>query len=438
MSKNPLRTIVIGFLTVIVVGTIMLMLPISTNGGISLINALFTATSAVCVTGLVVVSMSHFTLFGQIVVLLLIQIGGFGYMSLTSFVLLSFKRKLTHRDKLILKEAFNYPEMYSVVGFFKRIMIFALLSEFLGFILLSIVFVGKYSVARGLYLALFHSVSAFNNAGFSLFPDSFVSFKFNLLLNLTIMFLIILGGLGFIVVDEFLLYMKKKVKFFSLHLKVVFLFTAFLIFLPAFLIYFLEFKGILRGYGFFHGFLISLFQSITTRTAGFNTIDLSFLHNSTLFLMVVLMFIGASPGGTGGGVKTTVAATVALAIYSYIRGEREVVAFKRKIPDEVVYKSFVIVVLSFFIVSIAAFALSDIESVNFLSALFESVSALSTVGLSVSTTNLSLSASFDTFGKLLIIFLMFAGRIGLFSFSVALFRKRSSRRYSLPAGRIFV
>ena len=438
MNKNPLRTIIIGFFTVIVSGTVLLLLPISSKGGVSLINALFTATSAVCVTGLIVVSMSHFTLFGQLVILLLIQIGGFGYMSLTSFILLSFRRKLTHRDKLILKEAFNYPEMHSVVGFFKRIMIFALLSEFFGFLLLSVVFVRKFGFGKGLYFALFHSVSAFNNAGFSLFPNSFVAFKFNLLLNFTIMLLIVLGGMGFIVVDEFFLFFKRKLRFLSLHIKLVSLATLLLIFLPALLIYLLEFKGTLKGYGFLNGFLVSLFQSVTTRTAGFNTIDLSFLHNSTLFLMVVLMFIGASPGGTGGGVKTTVAATVSLAIYSYIRGEKEVVAFKRKIPDEVVYKSFVVVVLSFVIVSISAFALSDIESVNFLSALFESVSALSTVGLSVSTTNLSLSASFDTFGKLLIIFLMFAGRIGLFSFSVALFRKRSSRRYSLPAGRIFV
>ena len=438
MSKNPLRTIVIGFFTVIILGTVLLMLPFSSKGGVSLIDALFTATSAVCVTGLIVVSMSHFTIFGQIVILILIQIGGFGYMSLTSFILLSFKRKLTYRDKLILKEAFNYPEMHSVVGFFKRIMIFALLCELLGFILLSVVFVGRFGFSRGLYLALFHSISAFNNAGFSLFPNSFVAFKFNLLLNLTIMLLIVLGGIGFIVVDECLLFFRKKIRFFSLHTKLITITTLILIFLPALLIYLLEIKGVLKGYGLFHGILISLFQSVTTRTAGFNTIDLSFLHNSTLFLMVVLMFIGASPGGTGGGVKTTVATTVTLAIYSYIRGEKEVAAFKRKIPDEVVYKSFVIVVLSFFIISISAFALSDIEDVNFLSALFESVSALSTVGLSVSTTNLSLSASFDTFGKLLIIFLMFAGRIGLFSFSVALFRKRSGRRYSLPAGRIFV
>ncbi len=414
------------------------MLPVSSHGGVSFVNALFTATSAVCVTGLIVVSMSHFTLFGQLVILSLIQVGGFGYMSFTSFIFLTFKKRLSYRDKIILKEAFNYPEMHSIVGFFKRIMIFAFTCELIGAILLLFVFYPKMDLSKAIYFAIFHSISAFNNAGFSLFPNSFVDFKYNVLLNLTVISLIVLGGIGFVVVDEIYLYAKKKINFLSLHVKVVLSTTAFLIFIPTLIIYLLEVNGILHNHGFFKDILVSLFQSITTRTAGFNTVDLSFMHNSTLFLLVILMFIGASPGGTGGGVKTTVITSVAVAVYSYIRGEKEVMMFKRKIPDEAIYKSLVVVILSFFILSLAAFILSDIESVNFLSALFESVSALSTVGLSISTTNLSLSASFDVIGKLIIILLMFAGRVGLFSFSVALFGKKKGRSYSLPAGRIFV
>ena len=436
--NNPLRTILLGFLTVILIGTILLMLPVSSHGGVSFVNALFTATSAVCVTGLIVVSMSHFTLFGQLVILSLIQVGGFGYMSFTSFIFLTFKKRLSYRDKIILKEAFNYPEMHSIVGFFKRIMIFAFTCELIGAILLLFVFYPKMDLSKAIYFAIFHSISAFNNAGFSLFPNSFVDFKYNVLLNLTVISLIVLGGIGFVVVDEIYLYAKKKINFLSLHVKVVLSTTAFLIFIPTLIIYLLEVNGILHNHGFFKDILVSLFQSVTTRTAGFNTVDLSFMHNSTLFLLVILMFIGASPGGTGGGVKTTVITSVAVAVYSYIRGEKEVMMFKRKIPDEAIYKSLVVVILSFFILSLAAFILSDIESVNFLSALFESVSALSTVGLSISTTNLSLSASFDVIGKLIIILLMFAGRVGLFSFSVALFGKKKGRSYSLPAGRIFV
>lgn len=436
--NNPLRTILLGFLTVILIGTILLMLPVSSHGGVSFVNALFTATSAVCVTGLIVVSMSHFTLFGQLVILSLIQVGGFGYMSFTSFIFLTFRRKLSYRDKVILKEAFNYPEMHSIVGFFKRIMIFAFVCELVGAVLLFFVFYPDMSVSRAIYFAVFHSISAFNNAGFSLFPNSFVDYKYNVLLNITIISLIVLGGIGFVVIDELYLYVKKKINFLSLHTKVVFSTTAILIFIPAFIIYLLEVNGILHNHGFFKDILVSLFQSVTTRTAGFNTVDLSFMHNSTLFLLVILMFIGASPGGTGGGVKTTVIVSVVVAVYSYIRGEKEVFLFNRKIPDEAIYKSLVAVILSFFILSLAAFILSDIESVNFLSVLFESVSALSTVGLSISTANLSLSASFDAVGKLIIVLLMFAGRVGLFSFSVALFGKRKSRSYSLPTGRIFV
>ncbi len=436
--SNPLRAILLGFLTVILIGTVLLMLPLSSRNGVSFINALFTSTSAVCVTGLIVVSMSHFTLFGQLVILFLIQIGGFGYMSFTSFIFLTFKKKLSYRDKIILKEAFNYPEMYSIVGFFRRIMIFAFTCEFVGAILLFFVFYPNMNFLKAAYFAIFHSISAFNNAGFSLFSNSFADYKYNALLNFTVIFLIVLGGIGFVVINEFYLYLKKKINFLSLHVKVVLLTTILLIFVPTILIYVLEVNGVLQSHGFFKDILVSLFQSVTTRTAGFNTIDLSFMHNSTLFLLVILMFIGASPGGTGGGVKTTVASSVAAAVYSYIRGEKEVILFNRKIPDEAIYKSLVVIILSFFILSLAAFALSDIESVNFLSALFESVSALSTVGLSISTTNLSLSASFDAIGKLIIILLMFAGRVGLFSFSVALFGKKKSRSYSLPVGRMFV
>ncbi len=439
IAKNPLRSIVLGFLIVILTGALLLMLPLSSkSGGLSPVNALFMSTSAVCVTGLAVVSLTKLTLFGQLVILALIQVGGFGYMSMTSMIFLTFKKHLSYRDKLILKEALSYPEMHSITGFFKRIMVFAVMCEIVGASLLFFVFYPDMGIEKGIYYAIFHSISAFNNAGFSLFSDSFVGYKYNLLLNLTIMSLIVVGGIGFIVIDELYLFKKGKIRYLSLHVKTVLLSTAILIFGGAILIYAIEKHGILANHGFFKDMLVSVFQSITTRTAGFNTVDLSYMHNSTLFLLVVLMFIGASPASTGGGIKTTTAATVFLAIYSYIRGEKEVVAFRRKIPDETVYKSFVVIVLSFMVVSVSAFVLSDIEKVNFLAALFESVSALSTVGLSVSKTSLSLSASFNDFGKLLITLLMFMGRIGLFSFSVALFKKKVLRSYRLPEGRIFV
>ncbi len=433
---NPLRAILLGFLSVIVIGCVLLLLPFSAKQPLSFIDALFMSTSAVCVTGLSVVSIGNFTLFGQLVILILIQIGGLGYMSVTSFLLLSFKKKLSYEDKLILKESLNYPTMHNLVDFFKRILLFVAISEIAGAILLSFVFYRKYGLL-GVYYGIFHAVSAFNNAGFSLFRDSLISYRYDILVNFVIMSLIVLGGIGFLVVDELLLFKSKKITRISLHTRVVLSSTAFLILFGAFFIFLLERKGILHNHGFMYDMLVSFFQSITARTAGFNSVDISNMHSSTVFLFVILMFIGASPSGTGGGVKTTTAFVVFLAIYSFIRGERETIAFKRKIPNNIIERSFVIFSLSSIFVVFVSFILSDIEKFPFLDILFEAVSAISTVGLSVGN-NLSLSASFDTVGKIVIMMLMFIGRVGIFTFSIALLKKRVSRRYKLPEGRILL
>ncbi len=435
--RDPLKTILIGFGSIILVGTFLLLLPVSSRGGLNFIDALFMSTSAVCVTGLTVVSLSSLTLFGQLVILGLIQVGGLGYMSLTSFLFLSFKKDLSYDDRLALKESFGYPTMYNLTAFFKRILLFVVVCEFAGAVLLSAVFVPSMGI-RGLYYGVFHAVSAFNNAGFSLFDSSFVSYKYSVLLNLVVITLIVLGGIGFLVVDEIFLYSRGRLKNLSLHTKIVLSFTAFLIVLGAVLIFLIERNGILEHHGLFKDMLVSLFQSVTTRTAGFNTVDISSMHSSTLFLFVILMFIGASPSGTGGGVKTTTAFVVFLSIFSYIRGEDEPIVFKRTIPQETIKRAFVVFSLSAVFVVSVAFLLNDFEPFPFLSILFEVVSAISTVGLSISKTNLSLSASFGDAGKLVIIMLMFMGRIGLFSFSIALLRKRRTRRYRLPEGRVYL
>ncbi len=435
--RDPLKTILLGFLGIILTGTVLLLLPISSLHGLSFVNALFMATSAVCVTGLSVVSLGSLTLFGQLVILSLIQVGGLGYMSLTSFLLLSFKKDLSYDDKLALKESFSYPTMHNLTDFFKRILLFVLVCEIVGAVILSFVFVPQMG-AKGIYYGIFHSISAFNNAGFSLFSTSFTAYKYNVPLNLTVISLIVLGGIGFLVVDEFFLYRAGKVKKFSLHSKITVSFTVFLIVVGTLLIFLVERNGILEHHGFFKDMLVSLFQSVTTRTAGFNTVDISSMHSSTLFLFVILMFIGASPSGTGGGIKTTTAFVVFLSIFSYIRGEDEPIIFKRTIPKETVKRAFVVFSLSAVFIVTVAFILNDFEPFPFLSILFEVVSAISTVGLSISKTNLSLSASFNDLGKLIIVILMFVGRIGLFTFSIALLKKRRVRRYKLPEGRVYL
>ncbi len=434
--KNPLRTILIAFLVLILIGCGLLLLPFSTKMPISFVDSLFMSTSAVCVTGLSVVSMNNFTPIGKIVILVLIQIGGLGYMSLTSFLLISFKKKLSYEDKLILKESMNYYTMHDLMDFFKRIGLFVVICEVIGSIILSISFYGRYGLG-GIYYGIFHSISAFNNAGFSLFNDSLVQYSYNVVVNFTIIGLIVLGGIGFLVVDELFLLKMGKIKRLSIHSKVVISSTLFLIIFGTIMIFLMERGGILQHHGFFKDLLVSLFQSVTTRTAGFNSIDISYMHSSTIFLFVILMFIGASPSGTGGGIKTTTAFVVFLSIYSYIRGEDETIAFKRKIPDSVVKRAFVVFSLSSIVVVIFSFILSDIEKFSFLDVLFESVSAISTVGLSIGS-GLSLSSKFDAAGKLIIILLMFMGRIGIFTFSIALLKKRFTRRYRLPEGRIFL
>lgn len=435
--KNPLQTILFGFLFFIILGSLALYMPFSYQGHLPYIDALFTSTSAVCVTGLTVVSMSHFTLIGQLIILLLIQIGGLGYMVSTSFLLLSFKKNFSYTDKLILKESLNYPSMYNILDFFKRVILFVLICEFLGFIVLSVVFSHYYGFEAGIYYGLFHSISAFNNAGFSLFSNSLIGFKNNVITNIAIMFLIIVGGIGFVVVDELILYKQKLIKRLSIHVKLVLLMTFILIFFGALLFFAIEYNSTLGNEGFFSKILVSLFQSITTRTAGFNSIDLTHMHNTTIFLFTILMAIGASPGGTGGGIKTTTAGVVILFLYSYIKGEENTNIFGRSIPDSIIKKSLVIMSLSVILIAISSFVISDIENINFLDILFEVVSALSTVGLSISN-HLSLSSRFADTSKIIIIMLMFIGRIGIFSFAVAIFKKRRIKRYKVPEGRVLV
>ena len=433
--KNPLQTILFGFLFFIILGSLALYMPFSYQGHLPYIDALFTSTSAVCVTGLTVVSMNHFTLIGQLIILLLIQIGGLGYMASTSFLLLSFKKNFSYTDKLTLKESLSYPSMHNILDFFKRVILFVFICEFLGFIILSAVFSHYYGFEAGIYYGLFHSISAFNNAGFSLFSNSLIGFKNNVIVNITIMSLIIIGGIGFVVVDELVLYKRKLIKKLSIHVKLVLLITFVLIFFGALLFFAIEYNNTLANEGIFSKILVSLFQSVTTRTAGFNSIDLTHMHNTTIFLCIILMAIGASPGGTGGGIKTTTAGVVILFLYSYIKGEEDTNIFGRRIPDNIIKKSLVIMSLSMILITVSAFVISDIENMNFLDILFEVVSALSTVGLSISN-HLSLSSLFTDTSKIIIIMLMFIGRIGIFSFAVAIFKKHKVRKYKVPEGRV--
>ncbi len=436
---SPAQLLVSGFLGVIGLGTALLMLPYSTVKGISLVDAVFTSTSAVCVTGLIVKNTPQdFTLFGKLVILALIQIGGLGYMSMSTMLALIAGRKIGLFERMMIKESLNITTMEGVVRFIKRMLFFVFTAEVLGTVLLWIGFSGRHGWSDALFLGVFHSISAFNNAGFSLFPDSLMRYRADVLVNLTIMLLIISGGIGFVVLDDLVEWFKNRRRHLMQHSKIVLTVTALLIFFGALVIYLNERVFMFSKMGLKETVLSSLFASVTARTAGFNTIDYSLLQPQTLFFTIILMIIGASPGSTGGGIKTTTFTVVVMHIWSTIRGRRDTVIFKKRVPEMLVSRALVIMALAVIYVTTVTFVVEDLEHTGFLSTMFEVVSAFGTVGLSVGNGGaLSLSADFSTTSKLIIVFTMLMGRLGPLTLFMAILKQREERiRY--PEGRLMI
>jgi trk system potassium uptake protein TrkH len=438
-KKNPARILIYGFLSFILLGTALLMLPVSTVGGISIVDAFFTSTSAICVTGLIVKDTPNdFTFFGQVIILLLIHAGGFGYMTSATIVMLLLGKRIGLSDRLIMKEALNVISLEGIVKFAKGVFIFTLLFESAGALLLSIRFMRDMPTVKAVYYGIFHSVSAFNNAGFSLFSDSLIKYRGDWLVNLVIAALIISGGIGFIVISDLFNYFKGRLARISLHTKIVLSATAILITAGTLLIFIFEYSNpnTFIGMPLNEKFLAAFFASVTTRTAGFNTIDYSNLRIETLFLSIILMFIGASPGGTGGGIKTTTFALVIASLCAMVRGARDTVMFRRRIPLETVSKSFLIATLAALFVVIISLMIIRYEDTKYLSTVFEVTSAFGTVGLSVGDGgSRSLTSLFTPIGKLLISFAMFAGRLGPLTLVVAVV-SRKEEHFRYPEGRI--
>jgi len=436
---SPAQLLVSGFVGVVGLGTALLMLPYATTKGISLIDALFTSTSAVCVTGLIVKNTPQdFTMFGKLVILGLIQIGGLGYMSMSTMLALIAGRKIGLFERMLIKESLNITTMEGIVRFIKRMLFFVLTAELTGTLLLWYVFSRRHGISDALFLGVFHSISAFNNAGFSLFPDSLIRYRDNVILNFTIMFLIISGGIGFVVIDDLVEWFKNRRRHLMQHTQIVLTVTLLLIFLGALVIYVNERDFLFKSMGLKGTILSSLFASVTPRTAGFNTIDYSRLQPQTLFFTIILMMIGASPGSTGGGIKTTTFTVVLLHIWSTIRGRRDTVVFKKRVPEMIVSRSLVILALAIIYVTVVTFVVEDIEHTGFLSTMFEVVSAFGTVGLSVGNGGaLSLSALFSNTSKIIIIFTMLMGRLGPLTLFMAILRQQEERiRY--PEGRLMI
>jgi len=438
---NPARTLILGFLAIIAIGSALLMMPFSTVNSISAVDAVFTATSAVCVTGLIVKDTPQdFTTAGQIIIMLLIQLGGLGYMTSATIISLLIGKKIGLGERLIMKEALNVLNLEGLVRFTRAVLFVTLICEFTGALLLSLRFMKDYAMPEAVYYGVFHSVSAFNNAGFSLFSDNLMQYRGDLTVNLVISTLIIIGGIGFIVISELYNYWKKKVFRISVHTRLVLTTTIFLILTGSVLIYFFEHSNpyTFQDFSLKEKVLSSYFASVSPRTAGFNTLDYSAMRLETLFLTIILMFIGASPGSTGGGVKTTVFAIILVSLASIIRNMRDTVIFKRRIPIETVSKAHLLVMLALIFVIIMSLVIIRLEDTTYMKAMFEVTSAFGTVGLSIGDGGVrSLSAIFSPVGKLLISFAMFTGRLGPLTLAIALVsRKEEMFRY--PEGNVII
>lgn len=427
---TPSQILVAGFAAIILAGAVLLTLPVAVRPGeeISFLTALFTATSAVCVTGLVVVdTVTHWTLFGQVVILSLIQVGGLGFMTMATFFAMLLGRRIGLRQRLIIQESLNQTNVAGIVRLARYVLLFTFIAEFGFAAILAIRWSFDLGWQKGLWYGIFHSISAFNNAGFDLFGDfrSLTGYAGDITVNLCITTLIILGGIGFsVIVDLFRRF--REPRRLSLHTKLTLSVTGILILAGTILIYFLELNNTLEPLSPQGKVLAAYFQAVTPRTAGYNTLDIGALHSATQFLIVILMFIGASPGSTGGGIKTTTMGALAISIWSMIKGKADAEVFHRRVGQEQIYKSVAILLMATTLVIIMALLLSITEDADFLTVLFETTSAFGTVGLSM-----GLTPKLTAAGRVLIILTMFLGRVGLLTvaFAMAQGRRKTSLRY---------
>lgn len=441
-KKNPFRkyrpevTLTFSFFAVILVGTLLLMLDVSNvKPGLSFIDALFTATTSTCVTGLTTVTVAEqFTIFGQVIILILIQIGGLGFMTFISVLLLFMRAKLEFKEKLLLKDALNKEDFHGVGGYIKAIIAFTFACEFIGFALIfSQLYTGE-NLGMELFQSLFLAISAFCNAGIdNLGATSLTVFQSNIIINLTISGLIIMGGLGFAVwfdISHNIKLMKKLHRKFkdllthlTIHSKIVLVMTVSLLLGGTVIILALEYGNTLSDMSFIDKTIAAFFNSVTLRTAGFYTIDYSAIRDATKIIMILFMFIGGSPGGTAGGIKTTTFFLLIYAIRTLINDSVYVRFFKREVPLGNVIKAIVVFLMYTFIMVSACFLITLLENQDFIDILFEVVSALATVGLTTGITS-----SLCAISKIIIIVLMFIGRVGPITIAVMLKRHANNAK----------
>ncbi len=440
IHTQEIKLILYSFIALILFGTVLLSLPFAHNGELRFIDALFTATSAVCVTGLIVKDTPvDFTYAGQIIILTLIQIGGLGYMTAVTFMAVIRKQKIGHRDRLILKESLNHPGMDGLVRFLKIVFASIIIIEAVGIVILTLRFWIDMPLAKAAWYGVFHAISAFNNAGFSLFSDNMMGYRGDTIINLTIPVLIILGGLGYLVLLELYNYRRGQLVRISTHTKIVLYMSAILIFSAMVLLLSLEWNHAFASMQWYEKMLAAWFASVNYRTAGFNTIDISTLTDSNLFFATFFMMTGGSPGGTAGGIKTTAVALALIGVWYTLRGDTHAHIFRRSIAQYQINKAYAVIFVASIYVVFSTILLSEVERLPFLRILFETTSAFGTVGLSTGDGGvLSYSALFSDWGKLNIIVLMLMGRVGVFAFTIIIVGKAIESRIKYAEGKVII
>ncbi len=435
------RLIAMGYISIIIIGTILLMLPIASKSGESagFVTALFTAVSTSCVTGLVVVdTATSWTLFGQIVIITLIQIGGLGFMTIATMFSIFLKRKMGLRAREVMVESINTEHIGSIMNLTKKIIAGTAIFEGIGALLLATRFIPEFGWAKGIWYSVFHSISAFCNAGFDLMGikekyTSLVPFADDAVVIFTISFLVIIGGIGFLVWDDI---SKKKLKFkyYQLHTKIVLTVTAILLAVPTVLFLIFERDFTNEGVGIGQSILNSIFDSVTARTAGFNSTDTAALAPASKILTVFLMFIGGSPGSTAGGIKTTTLAVIAMSTFNGITHRQSQGIFGRRLEKDAIHKASSVVFTNMSLAIVGIIAILAIQpNLDIGDIIFECVSAIGTVGMTTGITRDLATAS-----RLIIAFLMFCGRVGSVSFALALMEKKAAPPVKNPREKITI
>lgn len=438
---NPTQILVVGFAMTILVGALILMTPLSSASGqwTDFVSALFTATSAVCVTGLIVVDTgTYWSGFGQFVIIALIQIGGLGFMTFTTLAFFIARKRIGLKERMVLQEGFNAYNLGGIVKYTKYVLFYTFIVELIGAVFLTIGFAPDYGLGRGIVMGVFHSISSFCNAGFDLIGNyrSITGYVDNYIITITIGTLIVIGGLGFFVASD--IFKKRSFKKLAIHTKLVLIVNTSLLLMGMILFFIFEYNNpeTMKNLPLDVKILASWFQSVTPRTAGYNSLDLASMTTASSFLTIILMFIGASPGSTGGGIKTTTFAAILLTVVSVLKGKDETEVFRKTIPMNIIKRALSVVCIALLVVTISVAILSFTEDASFLEICYEVASGFATVGLTMGITQ-----ELTTVGRLVIILTMFIGRLGPLTIALAIAQLQSSSskgKYKYPDGDILV